>query len=63
MSLSQAILPQSNTELMTSVLTTASLTLHQPYWLAPHLLRTNHCSHLSLYKLRTEVLPAFFVDF
>jgi hypothetical protein len=26
------------------------LTLHQPSWLAPLLLRTNHCPYLSLYK-------------
>jgi len=40
----------------------ASLTLHQPYWLASHLLRTNHCPHLSLYKLWNQVFFFLYDD-
>jgi hypothetical protein len=50
----QAVSPQSSTELLDFSLPSPSLTLHQPYWLASHLLRTSHCPHLSLYKLRTK---------
>jgi hypothetical protein len=62
MSLSQAILPQSSIDLMASLLPSASLTLHQHYWPALHLLRTNHRPLLSLYKQHTEVLSSFTLE-
>jgi len=55
----QAVLPQSSTELLTSLFPPTSLTLHQPSRMASFLLRANHhiFPHIIVYLSVPGILP------